>query len=53
MQEVFSEVHQVAPTKTTVLLRGESGTGKEVIARAVHNLSPRPTCPLCGSTAQR
>lgn len=41
MQEVFSEVHQVATTKTTVLLRGESGTGKEVIARAVHNLSPR------------
>lgn len=41
MQEVFAEVHQVAPTKTTVLLRGESGTGKEVIARAIHNLSPR------------
>jgi Nif-specific regulatory protein len=41
MQEVFAEVYQVAPTKTTVLLRGESGTGKEVIARAIHNLSPR------------
>jgi Nif-specific regulatory protein len=46
MQEVFSEVHQVAPTKTTVLLRGESGTGKEVIARAVHNLSPRHDMPF-------
>jgi Nif-specific regulatory protein len=46
MQEVFSEVHQVAPTKTTVLLRGESGTGKEVIARAVHNLSPRKDEPF-------
>ncbi len=41
MQEVFDQVHKVAPARTTVLLRGESGTGKEVIARAVHNLSPR------------
>jgi len=46
MQEVFAEVHQVAPTKTTVLLRGESGTGKEVLARAVHNLSPRKDAPF-------
>lgn len=41
MQDVFRQVHQVAPARTTVLLRGESGTGKEVIARAIHNLSPR------------
>ncbi|MBH1957078.1 MAG: nif-specific transcriptional activator NifA [Burkholderiales bacterium] len=41
MQDVFEQVHQVAPARTTVLLRGESGTGKEVIARAIHNLSPR------------
>ena len=41
MQEVFEQVHKVAPARTTVLLRGESGTGKEVIARAIHNLSPR------------
>jgi Nif-specific regulatory protein len=41
MQEVFAEVHQAAPGRSTVLLRGESGTGKEVIARAVHYLSPR------------
>nr|WP_319565200.1 nif-specific transcriptional activator NifA [uncultured Rhodoferax sp.] len=41
MQQVFNQVHQVAPARTTVLLRGESGTGKEVIARAIHNLSPR------------
>ncbi|CAH0350308.1 nif-specific transcriptional activator NifA [Aquabacterium sp. CECT 9606] len=46
MQEVFAEVHQAAPTKTTVLLRGESGTGKEVVARAVHNLSPRKDEPF-------
>lgn len=41
MREVFEQVHQVAPARTTVLLRGESGTGKEVIARAIHSLSPR------------
>jgi Nif-specific regulatory protein len=46
MQQVFGEVHQAAPTKTTVLLRGESGTGKEVIARAIHNLSPRKDGPF-------
>ena len=46
MQQVFAEVHQVAPARTTVLLRGESGTGKEVIARAVHNLSPRKNEPF-------
>lgn len=46
MQDVFAEVHQAAPTKTTVLLRGESGTGKEVIARALHNLSPRKNEPF-------
>ncbi len=41
MQDVFDQVYRVAPARTTVLLRGESGTGKEVIARAIHNLSPR------------
>lgn len=41
MQSIFEQVHQVAPARTTVLLRGESGTGKEVIARAIHTLSPR------------
>ena len=41
MQDVFEQVHRVAPARTTVLLRGESGTGKEVIARAIHKLSPR------------
>ncbi len=46
MQEVFAEVHQVAPGRSTVLLRGESGTGKEVIARAIHNLSPRKDGPF-------
>jgi len=41
MQQVFTEVHQAAPSRATVLLRGESGTGKEAIARAIHYLSPR------------
>ncbi|MBI1175230.1 MAG: nif-specific transcriptional activator NifA [Sideroxydans sp.] len=46
MQSVFAEVHQVAPSKSTVLLRGESGTGKEAIARAIHHLSPRKDKPF-------
>ncbi len=41
MQEVFSLIRQVAPTRATVLITGESGTGKELTARAVHQLSPR------------
>ena len=46
MQEVFAEVHQAAPGKSTVLLRGESGTGKEVIARSIHYLSLRKDAPF-------
>lgn len=46
MQQVFAQVHLVAPTKSTVIIRGESGTGKELIARAVHNLSPRVDGPF-------
>jgi len=46
MQEVFAQIHLVAPTRSTVVLRGESGTGKELIARAVHTLSPRKDKPF-------
>ena len=46
MQEVFAEVHQAAPGRSTVLLRGESGTGKEVIAHAIHYLSQRKDAPF-------
>ena len=46
MKEVFEVVQQVAPSRATVLLTGESGTGKELIARAIHQLSPRAKQPL-------
>jgi len=41
LREVLNHVSIVAPTDSTVLLHGETGTGKELIARAIHNLSPR------------
>ena len=46
MAEVFEILEQVAPTPATVLLRGESGTGKELIAKAIHQLSPRARGPM-------
>lgn len=46
MQEVFEIVRQVAPSRATVLVLGESGTGKEMIAKAIHQLSPRAKFPL-------
>src|SRR5262249_41643528 len=41
LRRVLKEVETVAPTSSTVLIRGETGTGKELIARALHDLSPR------------
>jgi len=41
LRKVLDQVALVAPTSSTVLLHGETGTGKELIARAIHNLSPR------------
>jgi formate hydrogenlyase transcriptional activator len=41
LRAILSQVEAVAPTNTTVLITGETGTGKEVIARAIHELSPR------------
>ncbi|PYS78071.1 MAG: hypothetical protein DMF70_15515, partial [Acidobacteria bacterium] len=43
MQEVFRLVEQVAPARSTILITGESGTGKELIAKAIHEASPRAT----------
>jgi len=41
LRAILSQVKAVAGTNTTVLITGETGTGKEVIARAIHELSPR------------
>jgi two-component system response regulator AtoC len=53
MADVLRQVRKVAPIKTTVLLTGESGTGKELVARAIHELSPRASLPFvavnCGA----
>ncbi|HEX4749366.1 MAG TPA: sigma-54 dependent transcriptional regulator [Bryobacteraceae bacterium] len=46
MQQVFTIVQQVAPSKAAVLVTGESGTGKELVARAIHQLSNRRTGPF-------
>lgn len=46
IQEVLDTVRLVADSRATVLIRGESGTGKELVARAIHQLSPRSRGPL-------
>jgi len=46
MQAVLGRVAKVAPSDASVLLRGESGTGKEILAKAIHQASPRKDKPL-------
>ena len=46
MEAIFEIVQQVAPSRASILVLGESGTGKELIAKAIHNLSPRARQPL-------
>ena len=56
MLDVYKTVARVAPTKSTVLVLGESGTGKEMIARAIHEHSPRANRPFiavdCGALTE-
>ena len=46
MQTLFKRIGKVAPTDSTVMIQGESGTGKELVARALHEHSPRINAPM-------
>ena len=46
IKRVMDQIHQVAPTGSTVLITGETGTGKELVAKAIHNLSERRDGPF-------
>jgi DNA-binding NtrC family response regulator len=56
MRSLFASIRRVAPQDTTVLITGETGTGKELVARAVHDLSPRSGAPFiavnCGALGE-
>src|SRR5213078_4309070 len=53
MQAVYQMIETVAEVQSTVLITGEAGTGKELVARAIHDLSPRAEKPFisinCGA----
>jgi DNA-binding NtrC family response regulator len=46
VREVLVKIEQMAPVSSTVLIEGESGTGKELVARSIHQLSPRRGKPF-------
>lgn len=56
IKQITETVLQIAPTNVTVLIQGESGTGKELIAKAIHQNSPRKERPFvtlnCGALAE-
>jgi transcriptional regulator with GAF, ATPase, and Fis domain len=56
MRRMYSVLEKVAPTTTTVLIQGETGVGKELVARAIHESSPRARKPFvvvdCGAIAE-
>jgi two-component system response regulator PilR (NtrC family) len=56
MLKVYSLIKKVAPTPTNILILGESGTGKELVARAIHENSPRAKMPFvvvnCGGVPE-
>jgi formate hydrogenlyase transcriptional activator len=56
LRGILAHVAKVAPTDSTVLITGETGTGKELVARAIHNRSPRSGRPFirvnCGAIPQ-
>ncbi len=55
MREIFGLIERIAPTDATVLIEGETGTGKDMVARTLHQLSPRRDAPFivvdCGAVA--
>ncbi len=46
MQKVYNLITQISSSRSTVLISGESGTGKELVAKAIHNCSPRADSPF-------
>ncbi len=56
MREIFGILEKIAPTNATVVIEGETGTGKEVVARTIHNMSPRSKKALvvvdCGAVPE-